>query len=78
MGLENCIVIMLFGYVVLFISEVLPKLEKYPAHIILYMFQAIYQCRRGVGSNHLTSPFRNMDFWEFFEGALNIQSFVSL
>jgi hypothetical protein len=41
------------------------------------MFQAIYQCRPGVGGNHLTYPFPNTDFWEFFEGAPNIESFVT-
>jgi hypothetical protein len=40
------------------------------------MFQAMYQCRRGVASNRLTSPFPNMYFWEF-EGALNIESFIT-
>jgi hypothetical protein len=39
------------------------------------MFQAMYQCLRGIASNHLTSPFPNLYFLEF-EGALNVESFI--
>jgi hypothetical protein len=39
------------------------------------MFQAMYQCRRGVASNRLTSLFPNLFVLEF-EGALNVESFV--
>jgi hypothetical protein len=66
---------LIFGQVVIFNWEVLLKPQKYPTHIILYMFQAMYQCRRGVASNRLTSLFPNLFVLEF-EGALNVESFV--
>lgn len=60
-SLGNCIqlwgpkIVLLLCYLVRLYSSIerfFQSLKKYPAHIILYMFQAIYQCRGGVGSNY--------------------------
>jgi hypothetical protein len=40
------------------------------------MFQAMYQCHRGIANNHLTSRFLNLYILDF-EGAFNVESFVT-